>query len=57
MQIEVLKSKIHKVTVTECDLNYIGSITIDENLIKAGILSNPILSQNMNAQIVIMMKY
>ena len=35
MQIEVLKSKIHKVTVTECDLNYIGSITIDESLIKA----------------------
>jgi aspartate 1-decarboxylase len=35
MQIEVLKSKIHRVTVTECDLNYIGSITIDENLIEA----------------------
>ena len=35
MQIEVLKSKIHRVTVTNCDLNYIGSITIDENLINA----------------------
>jgi aspartate 1-decarboxylase len=35
MQIEVLKSKIHRVTVTECNLNYIGSITIDENLIDA----------------------
>ncbi|MDA0757211.1 MAG: aspartate 1-decarboxylase [Bacteroidetes bacterium] len=35
MQIEVLKSKIHRVTVTECDLNYIGSITIDESLIEA----------------------
>jgi len=35
MQIEVLKSKIHKATVTSCDLNYIGSITIDESLIKA----------------------
>ena len=35
MQIEVLKSKIHRVTVTECDLNYIGSITIDEYLIDA----------------------
>ena len=33
MQIEVLKSKIHKATVTSCDLNYIGSITIDESLI------------------------
>ena len=35
MEIEVLKSKIHKVTVTNCDLNYIGSITIDESLINA----------------------
>lgn len=30
----VLRSKIHKATVTEADLNYIGSITIDEDLIK-----------------------
>ena len=29
----VLKSKIHKATVTEADLNYIGSITIDEDLL------------------------
>ncbi len=35
MQIEVLKSKIHRVTVTNCDLSYIGSITIDESLINA----------------------
>lgn len=35
MQIQVLKSKIHRVTVTEADLNYIGSITIDENLMEA----------------------
>jgi aspartate 1-decarboxylase len=35
MYIEVLKSKIHRVTVTEANLNYIGSITIDENLIDA----------------------
>ena len=35
MQIEVLKSKIHRVSVTEADLNYIGSITIDEALIEA----------------------
>ena len=32
MQIEVVKSKIHQVTVTGADLNYIGSITIDEAL-------------------------
>ena len=32
MQIEVLKSKIHRATVTNADLNYIGSITIDEDL-------------------------
>ncbi len=35
MQIEVLKSKIHRVTVTEANLNYIGSITIDEDLMDA----------------------
>ena len=35
MQIEVLKSKIHRVKVTEADLNYIGSITIDEDLMEA----------------------
>ena len=35
MQIEVLKSKIHRVTVTGADLNYIGSITIDEDLMDA----------------------
>ena len=35
MHIEVVKSKIHRVTVTEADLNYIGSITIDEDLMDA----------------------
>ncbi|MFO8053609.1 MAG: aspartate 1-decarboxylase [Bacteroidales bacterium] len=35
MQIEVLKSKIHRVKVTEADLNYIGSIEIDEALMDA----------------------
>ena len=35
MQIEILKSKIHRVTVTGADLNYIGSITIDRALIEA----------------------
>ena len=35
MTIEILKSKIHRVTVTEANLNYIGSITIDEDLIDA----------------------
>ena len=35
MIIEVLKSKIHKVSVTEANLNYIGSITIDEDLMDA----------------------
>jgi aspartate 1-decarboxylase len=35
MQIEVLKSKIHGVKVTEANLHYIGSITIDENLMEA----------------------
>ena len=35
MQIEVLKSKLHCVTVTEANLNYMGSITIDKNLMDA----------------------
>ena len=35
MQIEVFKSKLHRVTVTEADLDYIGSITIDEALMEA----------------------
>jgi len=35
MFIEVCKSKIHKVTVTEANLQYVGSITIDEDLIDA----------------------
>ena len=35
MQIEVLKSKLHSVTVTEANLNYMGSITIEEDLMDA----------------------
>lgn len=41
MLIHVLKSKIHRVTVTEANLNYIGSITIDMDLLDAaGIIPN-----------------
>ncbi len=35
MNIEVVKSKIHRVTITESDLNYVGSITIDLDLMEA----------------------
>ena len=35
MKIEVLKSKLHRFTVTETDLNYIGSVTIDPVLMEA----------------------
>ena len=35
MFIEVVKSKIHQVTVTEANLNYVGSVTIDEDLMNA----------------------
>lgn len=35
MYIEVLKSKLHRVKVTQANLNYIGSITIDEDLMDA----------------------
>ena len=41
MFLEVLKSKIHRATITEANLNYIGSIGIDEDLIEAsGLLPN-----------------
>lgn len=35
IQVEMLKSKIHRVTVTEANLDYIGSITIDSELLEA----------------------
>ena len=35
MMIEVLKSKLHRVRVTQANLNYVGSITIDEDLMDA----------------------
>ena len=35
MQIEVVKSKIHRVKVTGADLDYVGSITLDDNLMAA----------------------
>ena len=35
MKIEMLASKIHRATVTDANLNYVGSITIDERLMKA----------------------
>lgn len=35
MNIEIIKSKIHRVTVTEANLHYVGSVTIDEDLMDA----------------------
>ena len=35
MQLEMLKSKLHRVTVTEANLNYVGSLTVDEDLMDA----------------------
>ena len=32
MQIEILKSKVHRATITEANLNYVGSLTLDEDL-------------------------
>lgn len=41
MQVQMMKSKIHRVTVTQADLNYVGSITIDESLMEAaGLMEN-----------------
>ena len=35
MQIEILKSKIHRASITDANLNYVGSLTIDEDLMDA----------------------
>lgn len=35
MEIEVLKSKIHRAVITEANLNYVGSLTLDSNLMEA----------------------
>jgi aspartate 1-decarboxylase len=35
MQIEILKSKIHRAVITEANLNYVGSLTLDEDLMDA----------------------
>jgi aspartate 1-decarboxylase len=50
MHIEVLKSKIHRVRVTEANLNYMGSIAIDEDLMDAaGLIENEkVLVVNIN---------
>ena len=50
MLVEILKSKIHCATVTEANLNYMGSITIDEDLMDAcGLLpgEDPVSSVSM----------
>ena len=35
MQIEILKSKVHRAVITEANLNYVGSLTLDEDLMNA----------------------
>ena len=35
MEIEILKSKIHRAVITEANLNYVGSLTLDEELMEA----------------------
>ncbi len=43
MQIEILKSKVHRAMITEANLNYIGSLTLDEDLMdSAGMIENEI---------------
>ena len=49
MNIEILKSKIHRATVTEANLNYVGSITIDETLMEAANLIENEKVQVLNA--------
>jgi aspartate 1-decarboxylase len=35
MLIELLKSKVHRITITEANLNYVGSLTLDEDIMEA----------------------
>lgn len=35
MTIEILKSKVHRITITEANLNYVGSLTLDEDIMEA----------------------
>ncbi len=35
MQIQILKSKVHRAVITEANLNYVGSLTLDEDLMNA----------------------
>ena len=37
MTVEMLKGKIHRATVVQAELDYVGSITVDEELLEAGI--------------------
>ncbi|HRE52331.1 MAG TPA: aspartate 1-decarboxylase [Flavitalea sp.] len=50
MDIEVLKSKIHRITITEAQLHYMGSLTIDEDLLDAAniIAHEKVLVVNVN---------
>ena len=57
MKIEVLKSKIHRVKVTGADLDYIGSITIDEALLEAANLNGPAARKVQKGDIVIIISY
>ena len=44
MQRQMLKSKIHRATITDCDLHYVGSITVDADLLdQANILENELV--------------
>ena len=41
MQIQILKSKVHRATITEANLDYVGSLTLDGNLMDAaGMIEN-----------------
>ena len=41
MQIQILKSKVHRATITESNLHYVGSLTLDEDLMDAaGLIEN-----------------
>ncbi len=50
MEIEILKSKVHRIVITEANLNYVGSLTLDEDLMDAAnmILNEKVQVVNVN---------
>jgi len=57
MEIQVLKSKIHRVRVTQAELHYVGSVTLDPDLMEAVCLNGPAARKVQIGDMVIIVSY